>query len=61
MDDKILNWVALAENFSANGDPNSIRTAARDILELDKNSAEGLALMAEASLYPSNRKICADD
>ena len=54
MDDKILNWVALAENFSANGDPNSIRTAAREILELDKNSAEGLALMAEASLYLNN-------
>ncbi|MBR4643477.1 MAG: hypothetical protein IKO74_12300 [Selenomonadaceae bacterium] len=54
MDDKILNWVALAENFSANGDPNSMRTAAREIFELDKNSAEGLALMAEASLYLSN-------
>ena len=54
MDDKILNWVALAENFSANGDPNSMRTAAREIFELDKNSAEGLALMAEASLYLNN-------
>ena len=54
MDDKILNWVALAENFSANGDPNSMRTAAREIFELDKNSAEGLALMAEASCYLNN-------
>ena len=54
MDDKILNWVALAENFSANGDPNSMRTAAREIFELDKNSAEGLALMAEASFYLNN-------
>lgn len=54
MDDKILNWVALAENFSTNGDPNSMRTAAREIFELDKNSAEGLALMAEASLYLNN-------
>ena len=51
MDDKILDWVTLAEKFSASGDPMSMRTAAREIFELDKNSAEGLAVMAEASLY----------
>lgn len=51
MDDKILDWVVPAEKFSQDGEPQSMRTAAREILELDKNSAEGLAIMAEASLY----------
>mgnify|MGYP002624234309 CR=1 FL=1 len=51
MDDKILNWVTLAEKFSIGGDPNSMRTVAREIFDLDKNSAEGLAIMAESSLY----------
>lgn len=54
MDDKILNWVVLAEKFSIDGDPNSMRTVAREIFELDKNSAEGLAIMAEATLYLGN-------
>ena len=54
MDDKILNWVVLAEKFFADGDAMSMRTAAREILELDENSAEGLTLMAEASFYLGN-------
>ena len=54
MDEKILDWVTLAEKFSASGDPKSMRTAAREIFELDKNSAEGLAIMAESSLYLGN-------
>ena len=54
MDEKILNWVMLAEKFSADGDPKSMRTVAREIFELDKNSADGLAIMAEASLYLGN-------
>ena len=37
MDDKILDWVVLAEKFSADGDPLSMRTVAREIFELDKN------------------------
>lgn len=51
MEDKILDWVTLAERFSIGGDPKSMQTVAREIFELDKNSAEGLAIMAEASLY----------
>ncbi|MBR4904511.1 MAG: hypothetical protein IKZ53_07545 [Selenomonadaceae bacterium] len=51
MDDKILDWVLPAEKFSQDGDTQSMRTVAREIFELDKNSAEGLALMAEASFY----------
>ena len=54
MDEKILNWVNLAEKFSASGDPKSMRTVAREIFELDKNSADGLAIMAESSLYLGN-------
>ena len=54
MDDKILDWVLPAEKFSQDGDPQSMRTVAREIFALDKNSAEGLALMAEASFYLGN-------
>lgn len=54
MDEKILDWVMLAEKFSADGDPKSMRTVAREIFELDKNSADGLAIMAESSLYLGN-------
>ena len=54
MDDKILNWVVLAEKFSASGDPKSMRTVAQEIFELDKNSADGLAIIAESSLYLGN-------
>ena len=54
MDDKILDWVLPAEKFSQDGDPQSMRAAAREIFALDKNSAEGLAIMAESSLYLGN-------
>ena len=54
MDEKILDWVTLAEKFSADGDPLSMRTAAREIFALDENSAEGFAIMAEAAFYLGN-------
>ena len=54
MDDKILDWVLPAEKFSQDGDPQSMQAVAREILELDKNSAEGLAIMAEAAFYLGN-------
>ena len=54
MDEKILNWVVLAERFSADGDPKSMRTVAREIFEVDKNSADGLAITAESALYLGN-------
>ena len=56
MDDKILDWVLPAEKFSQDGEPQSMRAVAREILELDKNSAEGLAIMAESSLYLGDLK-----
>ncbi len=51
MEDKILDWVLPAEKFSQDGEPQSMHAVASEILQLDKNSAEGLAIMAEASLY----------
>ena len=54
MDEKILGWVVLAEKFSADGDPKSMRTAAREIFELDKDSVEAFAIMAEVELYTGN-------
>ena len=54
MDDKLLNWLTLAEKFSASGDPRSMRGVAREIFEVDKNSSDGLAIMAESALYLGN-------
>jgi len=51
VDGKILDWVLPAEKFSQDGEPKSMRAAASEIFNLDKNSAEGLAIMAESSLY----------
>ncbi|MCR5834019.1 MAG: hypothetical protein K6G55_05140 [Selenomonadaceae bacterium] len=41
----------LAEKFSLDGDPLSMRTAAREIFEVDANSVEGTAIMAESAFY----------
>ncbi len=49
--DEIFSWAVLAEKFFENGDAESMRGAAQEILELDKNSAEGNAIFAEAALY----------
>ncbi len=54
MDAKIFDWVMMAEKFSADGDALSMRTAAREIFELDKNSVEGFALAGEVALYLGN-------
>lgn len=54
MDEKILDWVTLAEKFSASGAPKSMRAVAHEIFEVDKKSADGLAIMAESSLYLGN-------
>ena len=51
LSDEKLNWLVLAEKFVASGDPYSMRGAAREIFDLDKNSADGPAIMAEAALY----------
>ena len=51
MSDEKLNWLVLAEKFAASGDPYSMRGVAREIFDLDKNSADGPAIMAESALY----------
>ena len=53
MDEK-LNWLTLAEKFVADGDPRAMRAVARELFDLDKNSADGPAIMAESALYLGN-------
>ena len=53
MDEK-LNWLMLAEKFVADGDPRAMRAVARELFDLDKNSADGPAIMAESALYLGN-------
>ena len=50
MSDEKLNWLILAEKFAAGGNPHSMRGVAREIFDLDKNCADGPAIMAEAAL-----------
>ena len=51
MSDEKLDWLILAEKFAAGGNPHSMRGVAREIFDLDKNCADGPAIMAEAALY----------
>ncbi len=46
-----LNWLMLADKFATDGDPRAMRACAREIFELDKSKADGVAIMAEAALY----------
>lgn len=48
---EIFDWLKLAEKFCEDGDAESMIGAANEILELDANSADGLAVLAEANLY----------
>ena len=48
---EILDWLKLAEKFAEDGDAQAMLGAANEILELDKNCAEGYAVKAEANLY----------
>ena len=48
---EILDWLNLADKFAESGDALSMFGAATEILELDKNCADGYAVMAEANLY----------
>lgn len=51
MEQEVLNWLKLADKFANDGDFKGMRACAREILNLDAESAEGLAIMAEAALY----------
>ncbi len=49
--EEILDWLKLAEKFAEEGNAQAILGAAEEILEIDKNCAEGYAVTAEANLY----------
>lgn len=49
--EEILDWIKLAEKFAEDGDAESMVGAANQILELDKNCADGYAIIAESALY----------
>ena len=46
-----LNWLTLVEKFVADGDIRAMRACAREIYEMNKNLADGPAIMAEAAIY----------
>ncbi len=54
--DEIADWLKLAEKFAESGDAQAMVGAANEILELDKNCAEGYALKAESALYLGDLK-----
>lgn len=56
MDHDALNWLTLADKFAADGDPKGMRACARELLELDAESMDGAAVMAEAALYLGERE-----
>ncbi|MBQ9480383.1 MAG: hypothetical protein IJU71_12640 [Selenomonadaceae bacterium] len=47
----VSDWIATAERFIDDGDPRGARACAHEILELDEQSADGWALLAECELY----------
>ena len=49
-----LSWLILSEKFISDGDPESMCGAAEEIFELEKNSADGFAILAESALYLKN-------
>lgn len=48
-------WIDLADNFYAQGDFRGMRACAREILELDSEDNEGLAIFAQALLFLGER------
>ncbi len=51
VDEKEVSWSKKAEMFFADGDISNMRACGREILDINKNSAEGWAVVAEASVY----------
>lgn len=56
MDHDALNWLILADKFAADGDPKGMRACARELWEMDADSMDGAAVMAEAALYSGQRE-----
>ena len=51
MDHDTLNWLNLADKFAGEGDPKGMRACARELWQLNEESMDGAAVMAEAALY----------
>ncbi len=49
--DEKEQWLCLADKFFSQGDFRAMRACAREILAMDAEDADGLALLAQASLY----------
>lgn len=52
--EEISDWLRLADRFAADGNAEAMLGVAQEILALDKNSADGYAVLAEANLYLGN-------
>ncbi len=52
--EEISDWLRLADKFADDGNAEGMLGAAQEILALDKNSADGYAVLAEADLYLGN-------
>ena len=56
MDHDALNWLSLADKFAAEGDPKGMRACAKELWDMDADSMDGAAVMAEAALYSGERE-----
>lgn len=60
MEQEKLNWLNLADKFSSDGDPKGMRACARELWNLDPESMDGAAIMAEAALYSGDNEGAQD-
>ena len=51
METEIGRWLTLSNKFAREGDFRGMRACAQEVLDRSPEDADGLAVMAEASLY----------
>ena len=51
MEQETLNWINLADKFARDGDPKGMRACARELWNINAESMDGPAIMAEAAMY----------
>lgn len=56
MEHETLNWLNLADKFASDGDPKGMRACARELWNIDAESMDGAAVMAEAALYTGDHE-----
>ncbi|MCR5756564.1 MAG: hypothetical protein K6F95_01480 [Selenomonas sp.] len=56
MEHDTLNWLNLADKFASDGDPKGMRACARELWNIDAESMDGAAVMAEAALYTGDHE-----